>query len=86
MKIVNVAVLSIFIIILGGCGEQFDIKYLSCDIQGKNCKAIAKFKTLDDCERIKFRDSSYCDQVSLPGKMICDTKQKSTTSTSLCTK
>jgi hypothetical protein len=86
MKKFNAATLSIFAIILGGCGEQFDVKYLSCDIQGKNCLTVAKFKSLDECERIKFRDSAYCDQVSVPGKMICDTQRKSTISAGFCTK
>jgi PBP1b-binding outer membrane lipoprotein LpoB len=73
-------------LILAGCSEQFDVKYLHCDIQGEKCITVAKFKSLDVCERVKFKDSAYCDQVTVPGKMICDTHRKSTISTSFCTK
>ena len=83
-------IISIFLLVLMaplvGCGEQFDVKYLVCDIDAKNCITVAKFKELDSCERVKFRHEAYCDQVSVPGKMVCDIQRKSSISTSFCTK
>lgn len=63
-------------LLLTSCGDGFNVEYQICDIQYKNCQTFVKFKTLDSCERYKIYSESYCDSVTTPGKMICDTSKK----------
>ena len=66
----------LFCLSLTSCGEGFNVEYQICDIQNKNCETFVRFKSLDMCERYKTFSESYCDKVSVPGKMICDTTKK----------
>lgn len=64
--------------------DSFPIKYQVCDISSNNCKTVVKFKTLEDCGRYMKFDTSYCDEKSIPGKIICDLSDRSKISTSYC--
>ena len=63
-------------LLLTSCGEKFNVEYQICDIQNKNCEIFVKFKSLDMCERYKKFSESYCDEVTVPGKIICDITKK----------
>lgn len=69
---------------LFSCSQEFHVEYQICDISNKNCKTIGKFDSVSTCERIREIDSFYCDKVSVPGKIICDTTSKSKISISMC--
>lgn len=64
------------ILFLISCSQEFNVEYQICDVNMKNCKTFVQFKSLDQCERYKTFDISYCDKVTVPGKMICDTSKK----------
>ncbi len=66
--------------------EPTPVRYLICDAVGNKCFVVARFKDLETCEGFKAKDAAYCDSVSVPGKIICDTTKKSSISTSFCTK
>ena len=70
----------------GTANEPTPIRYLVCDAFGNECFVVARFKNLETCEGFKAKDRAYCDSVSVPGKMICDTTRESKISTSFCTK
>jgi hypothetical protein len=70
--------------LLISCSEKFNVEYQYCDLSYKNCKPIGKFDSMSTCERVRELDSSYCDKVTTPGKIICDTTFKSTMSLSIC--
>ena len=74
----------LFFPILISCYEKFNVEYQYCDLSYKNCKPIGKFDSISTCERVRELDSSYCDKVSTPGKIICDTTFKSKMTTSMC--
>jgi hypothetical protein len=74
----------LFFPILISCSEKFNVEYQYCDLSYKNCKPIGKFDSISTCERVRELDSSYCDKVSTPGKIICDTTFKSKMTTSMC--
>ena len=63
-------------LLLTSCSDGFNVEFQICDIQYKNCQTHVKFKTLDSCERYKIYSQSYCDSISTPGKMICDTSKR----------
>lgn len=75
----------LLVLLLSGCGEKFDVKYLACTIDGKKCITIAKFESLETCERVRYLDSAYCDTKSDKNKITCDVRD-SKISTSFCTK
>lgn len=66
--------------------EPTPIRYLVCDVLGNKCFVAARFKYLESCESFKVKDAAYCDSVSTPGKIVCDTTKKSDIATSYCTK
>ena len=70
--------------ILISCSQDFNVEYQYCDLSYKNCKPIGKFDSMSTCERVRELDSSYCDKVSVPGKIICDTTFKSKMTTTIC--
>ncbi len=80
----KIFVLFIVLPILISCDKNFNVEYQYCDLSYKNCKPIGKFDSMSTCERVRELDSSYCDKVSVPGKIICDTTFKSTVSVSIC--
>jgi hypothetical protein len=87
MKNTLLILLSIFLV--SSCGNSsnedgFLIKYQVCDISSNNCKTMVKFKSLEDCGRYMKFDTSYCDETSVPGKIICDLSNRSKISTSYC--
>jgi len=87
MKNILLIILSTFLI--SSCGNSsnedgFLVKYQLCDISSENCKTLVKFKSLDDCGRYLKFETSYCDEVSTPGKLICDLSERSKLTTSYC--
>ncbi len=82
MKKILAIILAIPLLI--SCKEQFKVELQYCDISYKNCETIGKFDSISTCERVRKLDSAYCDHVSVPGKIICDTNFKSSISTSKC--
>lgn len=54
---------------------QLPVKYYFCHTPDKNCKLIARFDDMDTCKRYKAYASWYCDYVSTPGKIICETEE-----------
>lgn len=70
---------------LSGCNDNFSINYLSCDDYGKKCITVAKFESLETCERVRYLDSAYCDTKSDKNKISCEVRD-SKISTSFCTK
>lgn len=64
------------ILFLISCSQEFNVEYQICDVNMKNCNTSVIFKSLEQCERYKTFDISYCDKVTVPGKMICDTSKK----------
>lgn len=69
-------ILFLLIPLLISCSQEFNVEYQICDVNMKNCKTFVLFQSLDQCERYKTFDISYCDKVTVPGKMICDTSKK----------
>ena len=84
VKIMKNYLYLLLIPLLISCSQEFNIEYQYCDISYKNCKPIGKFDSMSTCERIRELDSSYCDKVSVPGKITCDTTFKSKMFTSIC--
>ena len=66
--------------------EPTPIRYLVCDALGNKCSVVARFTNLEACERFKIKDRAYCDSVSVPGKITCDTTKQSNISAGFCTK
>jgi hypothetical protein len=66
--------------------DKTPIRYLYCDADGNKCNVMARFRDLATCERIKELDSAYCDRLSKPGTIVCDTQRKSVISASCCTR
>jgi len=60
------------------------IRFVICNDVGQDCFVIARFKDLQTCEDHKRLSAVYCDSVSTPGKMLCDTTRKSEFVTSWC--
>lgn len=67
-------------------GDPTPIRYLYCDALGNKCQVVARFKDRDTCERFKEIDIARCDRVSVPNKIVCDTRHESTRSTAFCTR
>jgi hypothetical protein len=67
----------------GAQGETL-IRMINCDVSGKDCFVTARFADLDGCMRHKKLSDAYCDSVSTPGKIICDTHRQSLTTKSYC--
>lgn len=65
--------------------ESTPVRFLNCDSLGNECFVSARFKDLDSCERYKVFNTAYCDYVSIPGKISCDTT-RTNYSKSFCTK
>lgn len=80
-KIYGLLVISLSLV---SCTDGFNVEYQYCDLQYKNCKPIGKFDSMSTCERVRELDGSFCDKVSVPGKITCDTTKKSTLTTSIC--
>jgi hypothetical protein len=74
-----------FVLLLSGCGDKFDVKYLACGIDGKQCVTVAKFESLETCERLRYLNSAYCNTKSDKNKITCEVRD-SKISTSFCTK
>jgi hypothetical protein len=60
------------------------VKFVNCDGTGRECFVTARFDDLDSCERYDRFSSAYCDSVSMPGKIICDTTRASAMSKGYC--
>ena len=73
------------VLLLSGCGDRFDIKYLACSVDGKKCITIAKFESLETCEQVRYLHSAYCDTKSDKNKITCEVRD-SNNSTSFCSK
>ena len=73
MEKIIISLCSIFLI---SCGNEFNVEYQICDNNYKNCKTSVKFSSMEKCEDYKIFQISYCDHLTTPGKMICDTTKK----------
>ena len=68
------------------CDDGLPVRYEICDARGDDCNLIARFKTFNDCSRLKEYWAMRCD-TSVPGKIICEaTTTRSSVSSSRCTK
>lgn len=85
MKLIKFVLLLVFINSLSGCGDNLNVKYVACNASGKECITLAKFDSLETCERLRYLDSAYCDTKSEKNKITCEVRD-SKISTSFCTK
>jgi hypothetical protein len=60
------------------------IRYVICDDASQNCRVNGRFRSVTDCEYHQKFMSAFCDSVTTPGKIICDTTEKSKLSKSYC--
>ena len=64
---------------LTGCGIFGWTRYEVCDAQYNDCNTVAYFDDFLSCDRYRRFAMAYCNSVSTPGKIICDTTQAPST-------
>lgn len=62
------------------------VRLLNCGIATQDCFVIARYRSLDDCQRAnRLYHSANCNIISEPGKMTCLLDQPSSIARSYCT-